>query len=219
MTFGAVFPRVFRPAYGPGLASAAAGGVDWSTWFTYLWDAKNAASQAASYVDLIAAQTMTVTVAPTWAAGTGWTGTGTQYLKTGITAASGVSMMVRYSGVPLSGVQCAAGSSGSGNTRLLLHAYHGSFAAALYGQGGFVTVAPGLTGGVLAVSAQQGYRNGSAEGGAIAAWSGTGFEIYVLARNNSGTASEFLSGSVQAIGIKNGTISNVSAAYAAMAAL
>ena len=71
------------------------------------WQAKGAASQAASYVNLVSPGTHDLTpgVAPTWDSANGWKWNGaTQYLKTGITPSSlAWSVLIRYSGMTSEG--------------------------------------------------------------------------------------------------------------------
>lgn len=42
MTFGAVFPRALRPAFGPGLAAAGGGASIWAAWLDHAWVGKGA---------------------------------------------------------------------------------------------------------------------------------------------------------------------------------
>ena len=118
MTFGAVFPRVMRPTFGPGLAGAAAaanwweaGGVTAANCIA-AYTPKGAASLAASYDNNAApgngladgTYDAAPGVAPTWASGTGWTFNGiNQYLICSYGFPSGTSVLVRYSGVNTAG--------------------------------------------------------------------------------------------------------------------
>jgi hypothetical protein len=74
----------------------------------------------------------------------------------------------------------------------------------------------------MAVSGQQGYYNGSTDGGAIGAWVGTGTQqVYIGGLNNNGVLSQLISGNIQATAIYSTTLtaSQVAAVSAAMAAL
>jgi hypothetical protein len=159
--------------------------------------------------------------APSFASATGWTfvAASSQYLTTGIIPASGWSMIVRYSGATGSGT-VIVGSRVTGNeTRFRFQWNDGT--GVNYGSGGSVTVAPPLAAGVLGVAGQQGYRNGTADGGAISAWSGTGVAVYIGAQNLDGAAQLFASVSIQALAIYNTTLtaSQILAVSNAMAAL
>jgi hypothetical protein len=93
MTFNAPFGRVFRPPFGPALASAAAASSWWLSGgisavnCIAAYQPKGAADLAASYINLANPGTYNAApgVAPTWDATDGWTSDGTQYLTTGIT--------------------------------------------------------------------------------------------------------------------------------------
>ena len=219
MTFGAVFPRVMRPAFGPGLA-AASGGVDWSQWFDHCWVAKGAASLAASYSDLVGSQTLTATGSPTWSAA-GWAGfTIADYLHTGIIPAAGYTIMARGSGGSTSNNYCLIGSLNGFNAGLVLHAgtgkrfWHGTSST---------TISGNLTAGVLAMAGQTGYVNGVSVGTVgNTTFSGALVEMLIGARNrNDSTTDVPWPGTIEVVGIKLAVLdaSAVAVASAAMAAL
>lgn len=225
MTFGAVFPRVLRPPFGP-VPAPAAGGVDWSAWFDHFWQAKGAASQAASYLDLVGSADLTEGVAPTWASGSGWAfGAAGQYLNTGVTPTSASTLVVAFLEFgTTSGDPALAGAYDSATARffVLIHRTGGSGGVS-YGNGNYVTVSPGLANGVLAVAGVQGYRNGSAEGSALSGMYDKPWSIYLggLNINDSIYSPGALNCEIHAVGIRESTMSSddVAAASAAMAAL
>ncbi len=187
---------------------------------------KGAASLAASYINRNNPGTNNAApgTAPTFATGTGWTFNGTtQYLTTGIVPASGYSLIVQFSGVDSSvSVGWLAGAyNSSGNNRLSVGNPNGT-GFIEYGSGKTINVnhSPAITSGSLAVAGQQGYYNGIADGGAIAAWNGTvtaGINIADL--GGFGTAK--LACTIIALAIYNITLSatQVGLIAAAMAAL
>ena len=116
MTFGAVFPRVMRPTFGPGLAGAADAANWWeaggASGCVAAWQAKSAASYPASKVNLVSPGTydLTTGVDFSWDA-TGWTGDGTKWLNTNLVGAAGGTFAVWFSGVTggyVGGVRAAA---------------------------------------------------------------------------------------------------------------
>lgn len=185
---------------------------------------KGAASLAASYANLARTDgtyNAAPGTAPSFASATGWTfvAASSQYLTTGIIPASGWSMIVRYSGATGSGTVIVGSRVTGSETRFRFQWSDGT--GVNYGSGGSVTVAPPLAAGVLGVAGQQGYRNGTADGGAISAWSGTGVAVYIGAQNLDGAAQLFASVSIQALAIYNTTLtaSQILAVSNAMAAL
>ena len=185
---------------------------------------KGAASLAASYVNLANPGTYDAAlgVAPTWAAGTGWTFNGsTQWLDTGIVPAGGYSMLVQF-----------ANAVGAGN-----HG-HGVYAAAgqrfyvrprsggvsrIYGYGDTGQVIAGApAAGNMAIAGPQGYLNGVADGGAPGAWVATVLSIAIGAENGIGLPiGNWFQGDVIAAAVYNSTLTapQVAAVAAAMAAL
>ena len=90
MTFGSTFGRVFSPTFQPSSQAAVAGGGWWDldgtlTSCVAAYQAKGAASQAASYVNLANAGTYDLKAggSPTWDSG-GWKFGAGNYLNTGI---------------------------------------------------------------------------------------------------------------------------------------
>lgn len=191
------------------------------------YQAKGAASIAASYVNLVTPGTYNAApgVAPAWASATGWTFDAlTQYLTTGVTPAAGWSMIIGFSGA-LSMIRTLAGevnATTGASARMAISASSGG-GGVLYSNGGQLTVAPTLLSGTLAVAGQQGYRNGVADGGAIAAFSGIPIEIYIGARHREAPANvdQFTDATIAALVIYSVTLTapQVAAVSAAIAAL
>ncbi len=166
--------------------------------------AKGAASQAASYANLVTPGTydLTTTSAPTWDATNGWTGGGTKYLNTGITPANDQTwaMLVRYTGATAS--QTMLGVYSGSDRFFALAGYY--FNTVTYWAGNAKNVSPALASGVIGLAGNKGYRNGVAESGTIPAGAGSiTHAIYLLARNTTGTATEQFSGSIQAYVVWN----------------
>jgi len=166
---------------------------------------KGAASLALSYINLANPGTYNAApgTAPTWDAVNGWmfVATSSQYLDTGIINQGGWSAIVRYSNVsPIAGV--LIGSYTAVNVRFAI-VPNNTDDKVYYQNGSFLGVAPGLSGGVLAIAGQQGYRNGIADGGAIGNWSGT--NVYSIHIGNSLNAL-YISAFIQSLSIYNITL-------------
>ena len=182
-----------------------------------------AASLAASYTNLANPGTYDAApgVAPTWASGTGWTFNAAlvQRLLTGIVPADGWTAICKFSDATANG-NAIFGSYTGNTTRFIIQIGATNIT---YQQGFYTTVTPTLTAGVLAISGQRGYRNGTAEGSAISAWSGTATsQIAIGGYATSGTnVVANLTGKIQAVAIYSDTLSGAEVATlsAAMAAL
>jgi hypothetical protein len=126
------------------------------------WQAKGAASLAASYLNLATLGYANIDpaivggVAPGWAAGTGWSSDGTQYLLTGIFPSSSYSMLARFSDV------LAGGSKVGGIDAPSWFFWRASFVGyvATYFSNLDYYVAPALSTGVLGLTKEGSYRNG-----------------------------------------------------------
>lgn len=186
-----------------------------------------AASLAASYTNLANPGTYDAApgTAPTFATGTGWTFNGTsQYLNTGITPVSGGSMIVRFSGGSSTGDRCLIGCDVWSNPVVwLLHRWASVNPNIVsYGNGAYVTPTGALNSGVLCVAGNQGYRDGSANGTTIGAWSGSMTQTLVIAaRQEAGVKSYFYAGDIQAVAVYDTTLTGaqVAAITTAMQAL
>lgn len=178
------------------------------------WAAKGAASLAASYTDLSGTgNNLSLGVAPTWNTTTGWTFNGTtQYLQTGITCGQGYSFIVRFSSASTAGSNFLAGADSSTNRRLYLWSTLGT--SHVFGAGGYLIVAGGAySSGVMAVAGNQGYYNGSTDGGAIPAYSGDvewqpliGAATNVA--NNNPNFSQALTKDIQAVALYSDTLTS-----------
>ena len=177
------------------------------------YDAVGAASLADSYVNEANPGTNDAApgVAPTWAVGTGWTFNGTtQYLTTGVVPVNNQtwSIIVRFSSLTQgSSVICGMRLNGApGYFRIIPRFTDNNV---YYGNGNQVAVTSSLTSGVLAVGGTQGYRNGVAEGAAIAAGGGAfSGAVYIGAGNQEGVgAVSFTATAIQALAIYSGTLS------------
>ena len=220
MTFGAVFPRVFRPAFGPGLAGAAAAATWWTaggaTGAVAVYQPKGAASLAASYTNLANPGTNNAApgTAPTFNAATGWTFDGaTQHLSSGVTGNTDAwSYLFRYSGA--TGAGFAFGSLEAnrlwGPRVTFGRIYFGNIfvdrgtlpAAGIYGQAGVNR-----------------YLDGASDG-AFSSYSFTGTTALEIGRA-TGIETIYFNGSIQAVAIYNTTLTApmVAAISTAMAAL
>lgn len=224
MTFGAVFPRAMRPAFGPGLAAAAAAGNWWeaggATGCVAAYQPKGAASLAASYVNLANPGTYDAApgTAPTWNSTDGWTGDGTRYLTTGISPSNTWSYIARISGVT---ANAPFGSrAGIGNQEVWIFPTSG--ANSLWSNGARTTDA-GTTypTGVVAIADRGRYFNGSLIASDIPAQTFTStYPLLLCAWSNAGTPTGF-TGKIQAIAFYNTTLTApmVAAISTAMAAL
>lgn len=179
-----------------------------------------AASLAASYTNLANSGTNNAApgTAPTWASATGWVFNGsTQYLTTGVVPADGWSAICRYSNRS----STAGYVMGIGQTVGQYFGFIPTASNVIYGLGGTISVAPALDSGVVAISGQRAYRNGSVDGGTISSWSGTTSLIIYIGAANRGVPNNYFAGNIQAIAIYSDTLSGaeVAAVSAAMAAL
>ena len=177
------------------------------------------ATIAESYVNVATPGTYNAApgTAPAWAAATGWTFTAasSQYLTTGVIPANdqSYSLVVRFSGFGGTGWPAAALSAGGriGVAPGVVQYWNGAAATA---------VAPALAAGTLAVCGARGYRDGDAEGAALAAWSGVSTrDIYLGAMNINGSPGNHVSAVITAVAVWNVDVSLYMAAlHAALVA-
>lgn len=231
MTFGAVFPRVMRPAFGPGLAASAA--ASWwlaggATGAVAVYQPKGAASLAASYVNLANPGTYDAApgVAPTWDATNGWTFNGsTQYLATGTLQATSTSWSAafRFSNVtiPLVGDRSFFGAYTNTTTAFLLQHLGGSSTLTHYANTRRDHSTQAATSGVYFIAGQALYVNGADTSQNSTAGTAPAREIYIGALNLIGSVSQHASVTFQAIAFYNTTLTapQVAAVSSAMAAL
>lgn len=199
-----------------------------SVWAAYA--PKGAASLAASYTDLSGnSHDAGVGVAPTWNGTDGWIFNGSsQYLTTGYLPAAWntSSLLIQFSDVTAGsgtvwylGRIKAAGSEFFGLSPQPLNVRH------YYGNGNFVHVAGNLTNGNMAVVGNQGYLNGSADGGLIAASAAAlpadAGGLFIGASNEDGSAARFIASYIQAVAVYDTALTapQVLAVATAMAAL
>lgn len=127
---------------------------------------KGAASYAASKVNLANPGTYDATegVAPAWDAATGWSFDGLDdWLNSNVPANACQTYIVQYTNlVATEGGRYIFGGWINFNCRTAIEVHS---AAVRYLHGGQIDVAPSLAAGNLGISGQQGYRNGTAEGG------------------------------------------------------
>ena len=217
---------------GSGSGRAAAATADW--WLSGGVSAANAiaayqpigaASLAASYTNLANPGVFNAApgVAPTFAAATGWTFNGsTQYLTTGVVPVNNQtwSLIVRFSNVGSFGVPVFACASAGGATPYFgVEPWDNSANQRRYFAGNIYGTGTRAAGGVMAVAGNQGYYNGSADGGTIPTAAGTlqAFFIGKLGLFNG----FWFAGKIQALAIYNTTLSaaQVAVISTAMAAL
>lgn len=138
------------------------------------YQAKGAASLAASYSNLNNPGTndATLGVAPSWAAGTGWTFNGTdQYLLSSVPVA-GESLLVQFSMVAAS-QSSVVGMDEGGTMRLNLYPKYNGDNRAYYRSGGSGDVATGYLSGNIATTPTKGYKDGAVDVALTGSWSGT----------------------------------------------
>lgn len=232
MTFAPPFQRVFSATFDRRAAAAAA--VSW--WLSggvaaanavAVYQPKGAASLAASYSNLANPGTYDAApgVAPTWASGTGWTFNGTnQYLTTGAIPQTTWSIFLRFSDSTIGTTGVPIGEApASGNTQIMLSPKTGGLNRYYWnGNTTGAPVAPPITSGVMAISGNNGYLNGSFDIAIPVTWSGTNtLPIYIGAANVNSVATYFTPLKIQAVAIYNSTLTapQVLAISTAMAAL
>ena len=199
------------------------------------YQAKGAASLAASYVNLANPGTYDAApgVAPTFATATGWTFNGTtQWLATGITPANDRTwtMIARFSGVVDANNRIIAGLGRPDSASRWFTLGARTNARAFY-NGGFLSIATGLTTGVIGFAGTTGYVDGVAQAGTIPASAGTFYDtsmardlaIAIGAQDDgqvNGPAGFFL-GNILAVVVYSSTLTagQVAAVSAAMSAL
>ena len=201
----------------PRTAAAAAAAASWweVTGKTCVgaWQAKGAASLAASYVNLANPGTYDCTApvaAPSFDAGTGWTFNGsTQYLSTGWTPATGQdqAMIVRFSDYTSGDDSIVGVYLDTGGLRTMNLARSGTTTAFRNGEAN--SVAGGaIDAGTLAVSGDTGYQDGIAVLGVIST-SAVAYDqpIYIGANcYNAGAVTNYFDGKIQAFAIYSDTL-------------
>lgn len=186
------------------------------------YQAKGAASLAASYVNLVNPGTYDLTLgsAPDWNASDGWvvtSGAG-MHLKTGVVPAQGYSMIVRFTAAAV-GLKAVAGIGANGFTfGILPNIGDGNI---YWGYGGAVVGGAQTAAGVLAATPSAFFVDGVS----VATHSqtipgGQTDDVWLFCTNNGGVFGTGWGGNVQAVAIYPGSIAaGIVALTAAMAAL
>jgi hypothetical protein len=205
-------------------AERGAAGVIWSTWFDHFWQAKGAASYAASLLDLVGAQNLVEgNGAVPWAAGIGWgfVSAASQYFDTGLVPVNDQSWSVlfQYTNNALADRFLGKIRSGAPGGFFGISARIGANSVR-YANGSTRTIAPRLDSGNLGVAGNQGYRDGVADGAVIAVLGGAfTHALPIGGRNLFGVYGNFCTAEIVAVGIKKGpalTAPQVAAAALAM---
>jgi len=184
---------------------------------------KGAANLAASYINLANPGTYNAApgVAPTHNPAVGWTFTTAQWLNTAYIPAStqSRSIMVRINNGAAGGYQSLAGMLGAGENFHLRVTQTGTH---MWGNGQLISGGvPEYTTGVVGISGNQGYYNGTAQGGLIPWAAGNPVAVYLGGNNNGGSFANGWAGDVIAFAIYSDTLTagEVSALSTRMAAL
>lgn len=227
VTFGAVFPRAFRPAFGPGLA--AAGAAWWLTGGVAAANAvavylpKGAASLAASYVNLANPGTYDAApgVAPTFDAATGWTVSSGQWLSSsGFTVANDQtsSIMVRFSDTATSSRGFLVGFMSEYGIQPYFDGTVKFFRSRSASQ---VSYAPIATSGVIATAGLANYLDGALLGNHITRSAGADLTAMAMGCQSVSSPGNYFVGKIQAVAFYNLTLTStqVGLISTAMAAL
>lgn len=175
-----------------------------------VYQPKGAADLASSYVNLARPGTFNAApgVAPTFAAATGWTFDGTQYLTTGILGiTSSYTVLVRYSGH----IPSAAAFTymlGTQDTPVPpRHALRLLTSTINYLQASTVTGTTAASAGVFGMAGTQGYYNGAADGAALSATGTTVTnDLWIGTINNLGSSFQPIKANVLALAVYNVTL-------------
>ena len=175
-----------------------------------------AADLADSYINLANPGTFDAApgVAPTWAAGTGWTFNGsTQYLDSGVIQDNDQTwtFLIRYSGLTLSSTgRCIGGGRDTGPIANF-YMFPDQAIDKLHFATGTESVSnsPAQAAGVMGIAGLDGYFDGS-DVASIGAGTGAkgNVTIYLGARNTNASANSFFPGDIQAVAIYSTTLSS-----------
>jgi hypothetical protein len=187
------------------------------------WQAKGAASYAASLLDLSGnANNLTENLSTVdWSTDNGWEFDGGDTFDTGITPVNNQtwSMIVQYAGYTPGNYHALCGTLNNPPSFLIQPGRGGTTVS--YWHGSRFDKAPALAAGNLAIAGDTAYRDGSAESGTIPSAAGTHtYSIYVGAYNDK-DPTNCITANVYALAIYNATLTEaeVAAVAAAMAAL
>lgn len=197
------------------------GGIP-SSYVVAAYQAKGAASLAASYVNLANPGTYDLTPgsAPGWSAAAGWICDGSQWLKTGITPPNNRTWSMIGSFSNMSGNPSVVAGCYNSDTAGFVVQPRTVTANHLYMNGSRLQKANALAAGTMAVAGNYAYLDGVPEG-AMAAGSGALREVYVLAYNGIGNPLGNCVGNVEAVAMYSAALSEaqVAALTASMEAL
>jgi hypothetical protein len=223
--------KVNAPALGTEVILTREAGADWwdpnndglCIWAAY--QPKGAANLAASYVDLSGnGNNCAPGVAPVWDAVNGWQFNGVnQWLDSFFQPQNdqSQSMLVQFTNFVFGGAhECLAGCTQADRFKLDLAVWAANNKR--YCNGGMVGVAVAFAAGNMGVAGNQGYRNGVADGGAIAPYGAPlNLNAYIGAANIWGAAGQFCQVDIQAFALYDCALTapQVAAVAAAMAAL
>ena len=188
------------------------------------YQAKGAASLAASYVNLTGNATYNAVAVetPEWDATNGWKRlSGTGILNSGVAPASSAwTIIIRFSNVSegTPGYQYVMGEAQSGK-RMIIGNYEGASRRSYYNTDLLKIEGGAITSGVSCIAGQTGYYNGSSDGTIPGEWTGAATStIYIMACNGLGEQYANDNIYVQAAAIYNATLTSeqVSALTTAM---
>lgn len=189
-------------------------------WSAYA--AKNAASLAASYIDLTGNGNHTgVEVAPDWDGTNGWKFNGNNLHRLTTTfipqTDQSQTVLVQYTNALNNGGYLWGMTNGVGRKfghRILTTTIQ-------HDNGGEVAVGPTLTAGNAAVAGNQGYRNGVADGATISAWTDTANRAVLIGCRQAAGYLNYATVYIQALAIYDCTLTagQVASVASAMAAL
>jgi hypothetical protein len=234
MAFAPVFQRPFSATFDRRAAAAVpwwlSGGVAAAN-AVAVYQPKGAASLAASYDNIAApgngladgTYDATPGVAPTFNASTGWTFNGsTQHMIAAVVVEETWTVLCQFSEFTDAQEKVLFGFERGGySCNVWVEPCRSS--GVRYSHGGQTTRSPKATLGNLGLAGNQPYRNGVADGGALAAWAGKNEfrPLYIGAWNYTGNAVWHAACKIQAVAIYNTTLTapQVASISAAMAAL
>lgn len=227
MTFSPTFTRPFAATFDRRVAVAAvANWWDSLTDIVAVYQAKFAASLAASYVNLVNPGTYDAApgVAPGWGVLTGWGFNGvSQYLTTGIVPQSGWSALLLFSDAVYSGDRYAFGSWDTGSTARFAPLFRASTGRLGWTYANGVAFgASGPTAGVFAAAGNVSYLNGASFVTTAGTFNNANAAAIMLGCRPSGATPQlYLQVNIQAFAICSSTqtAQQIATASAALAAL
>lgn len=185
-----------------------AGGIPQSTNYT-IYDPASAASQAASYSNLAnpGVRDAVPYNSPTWTSGLGWTGNSSNmYLDTGVLPDANTTVIVMFQNAN-NGRYAFGMGDGSKNVGCIPYSSTNTYFEAA---GTNTSKAEAFTSGVVAITGTNVFKNGLKCTTFSTTWSGGAAtrSIFLMARNNAGTATSFFGGSIVRVAIYNFKLSD-----------